>query len=138
MKAANDIREVMEKQGLEESVHYILKDHLGSWTAITDADGNVEQELSYDAWGSILASKSAATLSKETKASMRQVNDALDSEEVQTKAKIIVKFPVGLINGQAKKVVESTNQKKISSNQPPMILMPKEEQSFYQQIIYAP
>ena len=138
MNAANDIRETREKQGLEESVHYILKDHLGSWTTITDADGNVEQELSYDAWGSILASKSAATLSKETKASMRQVNDALDSEEVQTKAKIIVKFPVGLINGQAKKVVESTNQKKISSNQPPMILMPKEEQSFYQQIIYAP
>ncbi len=53
MDAANDIREVMEKQGVEESVHYILKDHLGSWTTITDADGNVEQELSYDAWGSL-------------------------------------------------------------------------------------
>ena len=51
MNAANDIRETREKQGMEESVHYILKDHLGSWTTITDADGNVEQELSYDAWG---------------------------------------------------------------------------------------
>ena len=34
-------------------LHYILKDHLGSWTTITDAEGNVEQELSYDAWGNL-------------------------------------------------------------------------------------
>ena len=34
-------------------LHYILKDHLGSWTTITDADGDVEQELSYDAWGNL-------------------------------------------------------------------------------------
>lgn len=34
-------------------LHYILKDHLGSWTVIVDADGNVEQELSYDAWGNL-------------------------------------------------------------------------------------
>ena len=33
--------------------HYILKDHLGSWTTITDAEGNVEQELSFDAWGTL-------------------------------------------------------------------------------------
>ena len=33
--------------------HYILKDHLGSWTTVTDAEGNVEQELSYDAWGNL-------------------------------------------------------------------------------------
>lgn len=32
-------------------LHYILKDHLGSWTTITDAEGTVEQELSFDAWG---------------------------------------------------------------------------------------
>ena len=44
---------VVEKQGGEESVHYILKDHLGSWTTITDSEGIVEQELSYDAWGSL-------------------------------------------------------------------------------------
>ena len=44
---------VVEKQGEEESLHYILKDHLGSWTTITDAEGNVEQELSYDAWGNL-------------------------------------------------------------------------------------
>jgi RHS repeat-associated protein len=42
---------VVEKQDDEESVHFILKDHLGSWTTITDVEGNVEQELSFDAWG---------------------------------------------------------------------------------------
>ena len=31
--------------------YYVLKDHLGSWTTITDSQGNVEQELSFDAWG---------------------------------------------------------------------------------------
>lgn len=35
------------------SFHYILKDHLGSWTTITDEDGRLEQELSYDAWGNL-------------------------------------------------------------------------------------
>ena len=34
-------------------MHYILKDHLGSWTTITDSQGNVEQELSFDAWGNM-------------------------------------------------------------------------------------
>ena len=33
--------------------HYILKDHLGSWTTIADAEGNAEQELSFDAWGNL-------------------------------------------------------------------------------------
>lgn len=32
-------------------VHYIHKDHLGSWTAITDGQGNIEQEKHFDAWG---------------------------------------------------------------------------------------
>ena len=44
---------VVEKQNNEENVHYILKDHLGSWTTITDSEGNVEQELSFDAWGNL-------------------------------------------------------------------------------------
>ena len=44
---------VVEKQNNEESIHYILKDHLGSWTTITDSEGNVEQELSFDAWGNL-------------------------------------------------------------------------------------
>ena len=44
---------VVEQQDNEESMHYILKDHLGSWTTITDSQGNVEQELSFDAWGNM-------------------------------------------------------------------------------------
>ena len=44
---------VVERQDNEETVHYILKDHLGSWTTITDSEGNVEQELSFDAWGNL-------------------------------------------------------------------------------------
>ena len=31
--------------------YYVLKDNLGSWTAITNETGIVKQELSYDAWG---------------------------------------------------------------------------------------
>lgn len=37
----------------EDQVSFILKDHLGSWTAITDSDGNLLQELSFDAWGNL-------------------------------------------------------------------------------------
>ena len=44
---------VVEQQDCEESIHYILKDHLGSWTTITDNEGNVVQELSFDAWGNL-------------------------------------------------------------------------------------
>ena len=44
---------VVEKQNGEETTHYILKDHLGSWTTVTDAEGNIEQELSFDAWGNL-------------------------------------------------------------------------------------
>ncbi len=35
------------------TLHYILKDNLGSWTTITDSDSTVEQRLSYDAWGNL-------------------------------------------------------------------------------------
>lgn len=44
---------LVEHQGGTDSLHYILKDHLGSWTVITDEVGAVEQELSYDAWGNL-------------------------------------------------------------------------------------
>ena len=33
------------------TIHYIHKDHLGSWTTISDNNGNVEQETWFDAWG---------------------------------------------------------------------------------------
>ena len=48
-----DVFAVVETSGNEDKLHYILKDHLGSWTTITDADGIVEQELSFDAWGNL-------------------------------------------------------------------------------------
>lgn len=35
----------------ETMLHYIHKDHLGSWTVVSDSDGNVEQETRFDAWG---------------------------------------------------------------------------------------
>ncbi len=35
------------------TIHYILKDNLGSWTAITSSSGTVEQRLSFDAWGNL-------------------------------------------------------------------------------------
>ena len=44
---------VVVTEGVSHSVHYILRDHLGSWTMVTDRDGAVEQELSYDAWGNL-------------------------------------------------------------------------------------
>ena len=34
-----------------ESIHYVHKDHLGSWHTITDENGNLLQELRFDAWG---------------------------------------------------------------------------------------
>lgn len=41
--------------GTTESLRYIYKDHLGSWTTITDDAGTVLQELSFDAWGNLRA-----------------------------------------------------------------------------------
>ena len=51
LKGPMGVFAVVETNGNEDALHYILKDHLGSWTTITDADGIVEQELSFDAWG---------------------------------------------------------------------------------------
>ena len=36
-----------------QSLLYIHKDHLGSITTITDSQGTILQELSYDAWGNL-------------------------------------------------------------------------------------
>ena len=44
---------VMAMEGGDAKTHYILKDNLGSWTTITDEEGSVEQNLSYDAWGNL-------------------------------------------------------------------------------------
>ncbi len=42
-----------EESGWNASLHYILKDHLGSWTTVTNERGDVEQRLSFDAWGNL-------------------------------------------------------------------------------------
>ncbi|MBR0176718.1 MAG: RHS repeat-associated core domain-containing protein [Bacteroidales bacterium] len=42
---------VVEHHGDGDELHYVYKDHLGSWTTITDGAGNVEREQSFDAWG---------------------------------------------------------------------------------------
>ena len=39
------------KRTMETTLAYY---HLGSWTTITDEKGNIEQELSFDAWGNIV------------------------------------------------------------------------------------
>lgn len=44
---------VVEHTGEADEIHYIYKDHLGSWTTITDAGGNVVSEQSFDAWGNM-------------------------------------------------------------------------------------
>lgn len=42
---------VVETKNGNTEIHYIHKDHLGSWTTITDSKGNIEQEKHFDAWG---------------------------------------------------------------------------------------
>ena len=42
---------VVNKSRESENIHYIYKDNLGSWTTITDRDGNIVNEQSFDAWG---------------------------------------------------------------------------------------
>ena len=40
-----------EGNGNDFTLKYIHKDHLGSWTTITDGDGEICAEQSFDAWG---------------------------------------------------------------------------------------
>ena len=42
---------VVESHNGTDALHYILKDNLGSWVTITDANGIAEQQMSFDAWG---------------------------------------------------------------------------------------
>ena len=42
---------VVESHNGTDVLHYILKDNLGSWVTITDANGIAEQQMSFDAWG---------------------------------------------------------------------------------------
>ena len=42
---------VSQTGGEVDSVTYVLKDHLGSWTVFADGDGGLVREESFDAWG---------------------------------------------------------------------------------------
>jgi len=42
---------VAETTNGNTTLHYIHKDHLGSWVVISDCDGIIEQENHFDAWG---------------------------------------------------------------------------------------
>jgi RHS repeat-associated protein len=53
MRQPYSVFAVVEKENGAESIHYVLKDHLGSWTTITDANGNIVREQSFDAWGNM-------------------------------------------------------------------------------------
>lgn len=48
---AYDAASVYIKQNNAWSVHYICRDYLGNITHVTDANGTLKQELSYDPWG---------------------------------------------------------------------------------------
>ena len=88
-----------------------------------------------------LTSKSAATLPKEVKATMRHTKDVIDNKRIPGEINNFVDFSAGLISGQAKKVIDPPNAKSTSSYRPPMILAPqkndKAEQSIYQKMIYS-
>jgi RHS repeat-associated protein len=42
---------ITTQEGRPSVINYILKDHIGSYNCITDKDGNLLEELSFDAWG---------------------------------------------------------------------------------------
>ena len=45
------IAAICVKQGGNTDIYYVLTDYLGSLHVIADADGNMQEELSFDAWG---------------------------------------------------------------------------------------
>ena len=42
---------IFEKTSAAENLYYIHKDHLGSFTVVTDANGTMVEEMSFDPWG---------------------------------------------------------------------------------------
>ncbi|HEV2365327.1 MAG TPA: FG-GAP-like repeat-containing protein [Caulobacteraceae bacterium] len=51
IKADGALVVVRLTQGSSITLQYVVSDHLGSATVVTDSSGNVLQRLSYDAWG---------------------------------------------------------------------------------------
>jgi|GEM_PF-2231390 len=51
LKGPTGLFGILVQQGSSEQLNYVLKDHLGSITGITDVSGNILEDLSYDPWG---------------------------------------------------------------------------------------
>ena len=51
ISGGNGLAAIFVKEGEDENMYYIHKDHLGSYNCITDSLGAIVQELSFDAWG---------------------------------------------------------------------------------------
>jgi len=51
ISASNGLVAIYEKIGSNTAMHYVYKDNLGSYNVITDANGTIEENLSFDAWG---------------------------------------------------------------------------------------
>lgn len=51
LSGPNGVFAVAESVNGTTTLHYVHKDHLGSWTTISDSQGNIEQETSFDVWG---------------------------------------------------------------------------------------
>lgn len=51
LSGPNGVFAVAESVNGTTTLHYVHKDHLGSWTTISDSLGNIEQETCFDVWG---------------------------------------------------------------------------------------
>lgn len=51
LSGPNGVFAVAESVNGTTTLHYVHKDHLGSWTTISDSQGNIEQETRFDVWG---------------------------------------------------------------------------------------
>ena len=51
LSGSNGVFAVAESVNGTTSLHYVHKDHLGSWTTISDSQGNIEQQTCFDVWG---------------------------------------------------------------------------------------
>ena len=57
---------VVVQSGGSEAVYYVYKDHLGSWTTITDSVGGIVERRSFDAWGNLRDARTWTTGSQRT------------------------------------------------------------------------
>ncbi|KWW24044.1 MAG: hypothetical protein F082_2020, partial [bacterium F082] len=49
--AEGQIVAVHVKNGMTDSLYYVMTDHLGSWNKVMDEDKNIVQQTHFDPWG---------------------------------------------------------------------------------------